>query len=72
MLQKICGRCYCIFEKPEHLQQFTEYMNKQHPDIRFSVEAEKNYVLPFLDINPFVPKAVFLYPLKTPENLTVF
>lgn len=36
-----------LFEKSEHLQQFAAYMNKQHPNIRFSKEAEKN-VLTFL------------------------
>ena len=40
-----------LFKKPKHTQQFAEYMNKQHSNIRFSVEAEKNGALPFLDIN---------------------
>lgn len=37
-----------LFEKSEHLEQFAAYMNKQHPNIRFSKEAEKNVVLTFL------------------------
>ena len=40
-----------LFKKPEHTQQFAEYMNKHHCNIRFSVEAEKNDALPLLDIN---------------------
>ena len=31
-----------LFEIREDLQQFAEYMNKQHLNIIFSVEAEKN------------------------------
>lgn len=30
------------FEKPTHLQEFVEYINNQHPIIRFLVEAEIN------------------------------
>lgn len=30
------------FEKPAHLQEFVEYINNQHPIIRFLVEAEIN------------------------------
>ena len=39
-----------LFEIREHLQQFAEYMKKQHSNIIFSVEAEKNGAFPFLDI----------------------
>ena len=30
------------------------------------------YGMLYEDINPFIPNAPFLYPLKTSENLTVF
>ena len=30
-----------LFQKSEPLQQFDAYMNKQHPNIRLSIEAEK-------------------------------
>ena len=39
-----------LFEKSEHLQQFAEYLNKQQPNTRFSVNIDKNGSLPFLDI----------------------
>ena len=34
-----------LFEKPDNLQQFAEYINKQYTCIRFPTEAEKNDVL---------------------------
>ena len=30
-----------LFEELEHVQQFADYMNKQHPNIAFSKEVEK-------------------------------
>ena len=36
-----------IFERPYHLQEFAEYMNKQYLYARFSIEAEKKGLLPF-------------------------
>ena len=41
---------FLLCEKPEYLQQLLSYMNKKHPDIKFSLETVKNKVLPFLDI----------------------
>ena len=39
-----------FLKKLEHLQYFAEFMNKQHSNIIFSVEAEQNSALPFLDV----------------------
>ena len=39
--------------------------------INFKSSANENYLLN-ISINPFVPNTVFLYPLKTSENPTVF
>ena len=38
---------FLLCEKPEYLQQLLLYMNKKHPDIKFSLETVKNKVLPF-------------------------
>ena len=48
-----------LFEKCEHLEQFAEYMNKQHPNIRSSAKAEKNDALPFLDIKIYTENGKF-------------
>lgn len=39
-----------FLKKHERLEQFAAYMNKQYPNIRFSIEAKKNGVVSFLDI----------------------
>ena len=57
------------FEKCEHLEQFAEYMNKQHPNIRSSAKAEKNDVLPFLDIKIHTENGKF--PVCTAKKLSV-
>ena len=38
-----------IFGKLEQLQRHSAYMNKQHLNIKFSIEATTNGILPFLD-----------------------
>ena len=38
-----------IFGKLEQLQRRSAYMNKQHLNIKFSIEATTNGILPFLD-----------------------
>ena len=45
-----------LFGKPEHLQQFSAYIKKLFSNIRFSVEAEKNGDLTFLDIKVYLRK----------------
>ena len=39
----------CLFS-PDHLEQFTNYLNSKHRSIKFSYEKESNNSLPFLDI----------------------
>lgn len=39
-----------LFDKLKHLKQFAACINKQHPNIRFSAEVERNDALHFLDI----------------------
>ena len=58
-----------LFEKCEHLEQFAEYMNKRHPNIRSSAKAEKNDALPFLDIKTHTENGKF--PVCTGKKLSV-
>ena len=41
---------FCIFEKEEHFQEFYDFINCQHQNIRFTFEKEENGTIPFLDI----------------------
>ena len=41
---------FCMFQKEEHVAPFLEYLNEQHPNIKFSTEKESNGCLPFLDV----------------------
>ena len=42
---------FCLFDNEQDANEFLEYLNKQHPNIRFTAEPETNGVLPFLDIS---------------------
>ena len=42
--------CFLLFSSPDHVPLFLSYLNRQHPNIFFSSELEKNGKLPFLDI----------------------
>ena len=41
---------FVIFKKREHAQKFFDYMNTKHHKIKFTMEAENNNKIPFLDI----------------------
>ena len=41
---------FCLFNNEREAALFLEYMNKQHGNIKFTCEPEKNGKLPFLDI----------------------
>ena len=42
---------FCLFDNQEDAQNFLLYLNKQHPNIKFTEDPEKNGSLPFLDVN---------------------
>lgn len=42
---------FVIFRKPDHARLFLQYLNAQHPCIKFTCEEEKDQCLPFLDVN---------------------
>ena len=41
--------CFLLFRSLDHMPLFLSYLNRQHPNIFFSSELEKNGKLPFLD-----------------------
>ena len=40
---------FVLFEKPEQVLQFVNYMNKRHKNIKFSLETKKDNSFSFLD-----------------------
>ena len=44
---------FILFEKPEHVKLFVDYMNSKNKNIDFSFEREKDVQMPFLDVNVF-------------------
>ena len=44
---------FVLFSSPDHVDKFKEYLQSKHPNIKFSLEKEKNGRLPFLDVNIF-------------------
>ena len=41
---------FCLFRSKRDATIFFNYMNNQHPNIRFTMEREADHVLPFLDV----------------------
>ena len=44
---------FLLFNKPEHAQFFLEFVNKEHKNMKFSIEIEINGSLSFLDVKIF-------------------
>ena len=42
---------FCLFDKKDDATEFLQYLNNQHPNIKFTDEPEKEGKLPFLDVN---------------------
>ena len=41
---------FCLFHSERDATLFFNYIDKQHPTIRFTMERETDHVLPFLDV----------------------
>lgn len=42
--------CFMIFEHQSHVNKFLDYLNVQHPKMKFTKEVEQNSTLSFLDV----------------------
>ena len=42
---------FCLFNREDECDVFLDYMNRQHPNIRFTIEKEVGGRLSFLDVN---------------------
>ncbi len=42
---------FALFKSTEHIAKFREYLNEQHPNIRFTSEVEQDGNFAFLDVN---------------------
>ena len=61
---------FILFKKSEHVQFLVNYMNSKHKNISFSYEAEKDGVMPFLDVNIFREKGKFVTNVYRKETFT--
>ena len=41
--------CFLLFKSTDQIPQFLDFLNRQHPNIKFTCEIESNSTLPFLD-----------------------
>ena len=41
---------FCLLRNRDHIHSFLEFINRQHPNIKFTYELESDYALPFLDV----------------------
>ena len=44
---------FALFSSPDHADKFKEYLQSKHPNIKFSLEKEKDGCLASLDVNIF-------------------
>ena len=42
--------CFLIFNDMSHVDKFLDFLNSQHPKMKFTKEVESNGALPFLDV----------------------
>ena len=51
--------CFLLFKSTDQISQFLDFLNSQHPNIKFTCEIESNSTLPFLDISIIRKNGVF-------------
>ena len=44
---------FVLFSSPDYADKFRECLTSKHPNIKFSIEKEKDGCLPFVDVNIF-------------------
>ena len=48
--QRYVDDTFCVFEREEDAVSFYDYINSQHPNIRFTMEKERDNKFAFLDV----------------------
>ena len=51
--------CFLMFQSADHIPQLLSYLNRQHPNIKFTSEVESSSTLPFLDFSISHKNGVF-------------
>ena len=51
MYKRYVDDTFCLFNNASEASIFLDYLNKQHPNIKFTSKLEQNGILPFLDVN---------------------
>ena len=51
--------CFLLFKSTDQIPQFLDFLNRQHPNIKFTCEIESNSTLPFLDTSIIRKNGVF-------------
>ena len=51
--------CFLLFRSLDHVPLFLDYLNRQHANITFTAEIERDGKLPFLDIDIFRSESKF-------------
>jgi hypothetical protein len=51
LYQRYVVDCFFLFRSLDHVPLFLNYLNRQHPNISFTSELEKDGKLPFLDVD---------------------
>ena len=64
---------FCLFKSEADAERFLTFLNRQHPNIKFTIGKEKNNRFPFLDIlndsssNKLVTSLVCIENLHIPD-----
>ena len=51
LYRRYVNDCILLFKSTDQIPQFLDFLNHQHPNIKFTCEIESNSTLPFLDIS---------------------
>ena len=51
---------FVLFQNPEHVKPFVDYMNSKHKKINISFETEKDGQMPFLNVDLFHENGKFV------------
>ena len=62
--------CFLLFRDSSHVNLFLEYLNNQHPNIKFTSEIEVNHVLNFLDASIYFTGSNFKTSVYRKDSFT--